>query len=96
MRPSETLRTHRESVLAIAASFGMANVRVFGSISRNEDGEESDIDLLVDAPDSATLLDMVALQNALENELGLPIDVLTVDDLPARFRSQVLAQAKPL
>jgi predicted nucleotidyltransferase len=96
MRPSETLRNHRESVLAIAASMGMGNVRVFGSILRGEDNESSDIDLLVDAPDSATLLDMVALQGALEAELGLPIDVLTADDLPARFRNEVLMQARPL
>lgn len=96
MRPSETLRNHRESVLSIAASMGMGNVRVFGSILRDEDNEESDIDLLVDAPDNATLLDMVALQSALESELGLSIDVLTEDDLPARFRTEVLREARPL
>jgi predicted nucleotidyltransferase len=96
MRPSETLRNHRESVLSIVASMGMANVRVFGSVLRDEDNEDSDIDLLVDAPDNATLLDMVALQNALEAELGLSIDVLTADDLPARFRTAVLMEARPL
>jgi predicted nucleotidyltransferase len=96
MRPSETLRNHRESVLSIVASMGMGNVRVFGSVLRDEDNEDSDIDLLVDAPDNATLLDMVALQNALEAELGLSIDVLTADDLPARFRAEVLMEARPL
>jgi len=96
MKSSEALRYHRDSVLSIAASMGMANVRVFGSVSRDEDGETSDIDLLVDAPDNATLLDMVALQDALEVELGRPIDVLTVDDLPARFRNQVLMEARPI
>ncbi len=96
MRPAETLLTHRDSVLSIAASMGMRNVRVFGSIVHGEDRDASDIDLLVDAPDNATLLDMVALQRALESKLGWPVDVLTPDDLPVRFRQQVLAEAKKL
>jgi predicted nucleotidyltransferase len=96
MKPSEILYRHRASVLNIAARLGMANVRVFGSVSRNEDAEGSDVDLLVDAPEQATLLDMVALQRALEAELGLSVDVLTEDDLPIRFRHQVLTEARLL
>jgi predicted nucleotidyltransferase len=75
---------------------GMSNVRVFGSVLHDEDGEDSDVDLLVDAPDNATLLDMVAFQSALEAKLGLSIDVLTTGDLPARFRTEVLKEARPL
>ena len=75
---------------------GMANVRVFGSVLHGCDTGDSDIDLLVDAPDNATLLDMVALQNAIESQLGCSVDVLTADDLPARFRESVLAEAQSL
>jgi predicted nucleotidyltransferase len=70
MKPSQALLMHRESVLSIAATMGMTNGRVFGSVFWGEDTEKSDIDLLVDAPERATLLDMVALQNALEESLG--------------------------
>lgn len=96
MKPSDALILHRESVLSIAAAMGMTNVRVFGSVLRGEDIEGSDIDLLVDAPEKATLLDMAAFQNALEDKLGVSIDVLTEDDLPARFKAQALLEAKPL
>lgn len=96
MKPAEALRAHRETVLAIAAGMGMRNVRVFGSVLRGEDREGGDIDLLVDAPDNATLLDMVALQRALESRLCIPVDVLTPDDLPARFRDKVLREATTL
>jgi predicted nucleotidyltransferase len=75
---------------------GMENVRVFGSVLRDEDTEDSDIDLLVDPPNNATLLDMAALQNALEAALGLSVDVLTADDLPARCRADVLRSARPI
>ena len=83
-------------MLAIASQMGMSNVRVFGSVLHGEDQEGSDIDLLVDAPDGATLLDLVALQRALEHEIGVPVDVLTDDDLPAHFRNDVLLEARPL
>ncbi len=96
MRPSETLRANRSVVLSIAAQMGMGNVRVFGSVLHDRDTDGSDIDLLVDAPDNATLLDMVALQNAIESRLGCSVDVLTADDLPVRFRDSVLAEARAL
>ncbi|MDP1734450.1 MAG: nucleotidyltransferase family protein [Sulfuritalea sp.] len=96
MRPSETLRANRSIVISIAAQMGMANVRVFGSVLHGSDTDDSDIDLLVDAPDNATLLDMVALQNAIESQLGCTVDVLTADDLPVRFRNSVLAEAMAL
>lgn len=96
MRPSEALRTNRSEVLSIAAKMGMGNVRIFGSVLHGSDTDKSDIDLLVDAPNNATLLDMVALQNAIESQLGCSVDVLTADDLPVRFRDSVLAEAQAL
>jgi predicted nucleotidyltransferase len=96
MKPSETLEANRSAVLSIATQMGMGNIRVFGSVLHGCDTEGSDIDLLVDAPENATLLDMVALQNAIESRLGCSVDVLTADDLPMRFRDSVLAEAQAL
>ncbi len=96
MKPSEALRKHRDAVLAIAASNGAGNVRVFGSIVHGDDTEGSDVDLLVDVAKGTTLLDMVRLQNAIEKELGVTTDVLTAGDLPPKFRNQVLEEACPL
>ncbi len=96
MKPSEALKKNRETVLQIAARLGAQNVRVFGSVLHGRDTEESDLDLLVDVPRGTTLLDMVRLQDAVEKELGVPVDVLTALDLPAKFRAQVLQEAQPL
>ena len=70
-----------------------ANPRLFGSSVRGFDGEDSDIDILVDALPGATLFDLGALQVELEELLGAPVDLLTPGDLPAGFREKVLAQA---
>jgi len=96
MRPSQALKSHRDAVLAIAAEMGMRNVRVFGSVLHGEDAEGSDVDLLVDAPEGTSLLDMVRLQTAIEKQLGVSVDVLTAGDLPPRARARVLQEAEPL
>lgn len=96
MKPSESLHKHRDAVLALAASIGARNVRVFGSVLHGQDTDESDVDLLVDVPKGTTLLDMARLQSAIEKELGVPVDVLTAGDLPAKFRNVVLQEARPL
>lgn len=43
----EELRKHKHEIEAIAAKYGVSNIRVFGSVVRGEAGQESDIDLLV-------------------------------------------------
>ena len=96
MKPSETLQSHRDAVLRIAARLGARNVRVFGSVLRGEDTDASDVDLLVDVPRGTTLLDMVRLQEAIEEELGVSVDVLTTYDLPVKFRDRVVREARPL
>jgi len=48
MNPVELVKDKREEILRIAAAHGAKNVRVFGSVVRNEAGDESDIDFLVD------------------------------------------------
>ncbi len=50
----------------------------------------------IGSPRGTTLLDMVRLQDAIEKELGVPVDVLTEFDLPAIFRDQVIQEARPL
>lgn len=72
------------------------NPRLFGSALRGVDREGGDLDVLVDATPGATLFDLGALQMALEELLGVPVDVLTPGDLPSTFRSDVLAEAKPI
>ncbi len=47
-----TVLSKRDEVLAIAGEFGASNVRVVGSVARDEDTNLSDLDLLVDMPDT--------------------------------------------
>ena len=76
--------------------FRLTNPRVFGSVARGTDTEASDLDLLVDPLPGASLLDVCGLQVELEDLLGVRVDVLTPADLPAKFRDEVLAEARAI
>jgi predicted nucleotidyltransferase len=96
MRPSETLNRHRATVRETVARFRSTNPRIFGSVLHGTDLDGSDLDLLVDALPGATLFDLGGLQIELEELLGVHVDLLTPNDLAPKFRSQVLAEARPL
>ncbi len=96
MRPSIALEAKRDAVREVASRFRTANPRVFGSVLRGTDADDSDLDLLVDALPGATLFDLGGLQVELESLLGVQVDLLTPADLPPRFRAQVLAEAQPV
>jgi predicted nucleotidyltransferase len=51
---------------------------------------------LVDALPGATLVDLGGLQVALEELLGVPVDLVTPGDLPVKIRNNVLAEARPV
>ena len=96
MKPSDALRTHRDAIRHLVESHRVCNGRVFGSVVHGNDRDGSDFDLLVDPLPGTTLFDLGGLQIDLEELLGIPIDVLTPDDLPPKFRDQVLAEAVPI
>ena len=96
MRPSEALRAHRNEIRRIVNAHRAANVRVFGSVSRGEDTEGSDIDLLIDPTAETTLFDIGAIRHELLKLLGVRVDVLTPMALPEGFRAKVLAEAVPV
>ena len=96
MTTLNALKGRREQILALAAAHGAGNVRVFGSVIRDEDTEESDVDLLVDMAEDRSLYDLVALKHDIEALLGRKADVLTPDSLSRYIKERILAEAVPL
>jgi uncharacterized protein len=96
MRPSEMLDQHRESIRQLVLEAGMANPRVFGSVVRGEDREDSDLDILVDPAERTSLLDLAGLQIEIEARTGAKVDLLTPGFLPLKFRQKVLDEAQPV
>ncbi len=96
MKPSLAIALHRSAILNVVEGHRSRNPRVFGSVLHGEDGDGSDLDLLVDTLPGTTLFDLGAIQVELEELLGVSVDVLTPGDLPARFRDVVIREAMPI
>ncbi|MDG4554597.1 MAG: nucleotidyltransferase family protein [Candidatus Competibacter sp.] len=96
MKSSLVLSSYSAGIRDLISRHHVVNPRVFGSVLHGTDEEGSDLDLLVDPLPGTTLFDLGGLQVALEDLLGVPVDVVTPGDLPARIRARVVAEARPL
>lgn len=95
MRPSIALERYRDRIREIALSHRVTDVRVFGSVLRGEDTEDSDLDTLVESTADTTLMDIARIQTELNRLLHISVDVLTPTALPEKFRQRVLGEARP-
>jgi len=90
------LQERRAEIIAIASKHGAYNVRVFGSVARNEADSASDLDLLVDMEPERSLLDLGGMLMDLQDLLGCRVDVVTEKGLRGRIRERVLKEATAL
>ena len=96
MRPSVALQIYREQIKAIVLAHRASNVRVFGSVIRGDDTDDSDLDLLVEPTPETSLIDIGAIRHELKSLLGVNVDVLTPNGLPDSFREKVLEESVPV
>lgn len=92
----EVLAKKREEILRIAANRGAYNVRIFGSVVRDDAGPSSDVDFLVDLEPERSLLDVGGLVMDLQHLLGLEVDIVTEKGLHWYIRDRVIAESQPL
>jgi hypothetical protein len=90
------LRAKRADILRIASQYGVSNVRVFGSVVRDETGPGSDIDFLVDFPPDYSLLKLSGLVRSLQDLLGCRVEVASAAHLREEMRETILENAQPL
>lgn len=95
VRPSILLESALEQVREVLGRYQVTNPRVFGSVARGEDTEESDVDLLVTTPPDFDIFDKVMLVEALEEALGVHVDVVP-DDAQGPTVARAVAEAVPL
>lgn len=77
VRPSILLERHRPALREVVARHGGRDAMVFGSVARGEDRADSDVDLLVTLPESADLVDVLRLADALEAIASVKFDIVS-------------------
>jgi hypothetical protein len=92
----ERIQQKREDILRISKKYGAFNVRLFGSVVRNETSDTSAIDILVNMNEGRSLFDLGGLLMDLKELLECEVDVVTEKGLRARIRDRVLKEAVPI
>ena len=86
------LRARRNEILAVAARHGVFNVRVVGSVARNEATLTSDVDLLMTIP-PRSVFDLVGLWLDMQDLLGYAVSIIPDSASDERFMQSVLEDA---
>ena len=63
----------------------------FGSYVRGDNTNESDIDILVELPENATLFELGGLKVSLEEELKKKVDVVTYKSISPIIKDSILS-----
>ncbi|OGG86592.1 hypothetical protein A3B87_01990 [Candidatus Kuenenbacteria bacterium RIFCSPHIGHO2_02_FULL_39_13] len=71
-------------------------VSLFGSYLHGDEGNESDVDLLVEFSGSVSYFDLFDIERAIEEDIGKKIDLVTPNALSKYFRANVLRQAEKI
>ena len=90
------VRLKRAQILQIAARNRVERLRVFGSMGRGTEDEQSDIDFLVDLAPDRSLLDLGNFLYEVRSLLGMEVDAVTEKGLRRRIRERILAEAVDL
>lgn len=76
-----TIEEIKRRIEPVAKEYGVKSVYLFGSYARGEATEESDVDLLVDTPETQGLFEFYNMKDRFFEALGTDVDVVTARGL---------------
>ncbi|GJM41737.1 MAG: nucleotidyltransferase [Ardenticatenaceae bacterium] len=78
--------------------YGITEIGIFGSYVRDEQGPESDVDILIELtdPPRIDLLDLVELEYYLAELLNAKVDVAIKKNLRKRIGRRILSEVQPV
>jgi len=87
---------YRNQILTLAKQNGVRNVRVFGSMARNDAGPDSDLDLMVDIEKGKSGLALGGFLADVSKLIHRKVDVVTENSLHPKIKDKVLHEARAL
>ena len=76
----------------LVAQYAVKELGIFGSYVRDEQQPDSDLDILIDFDEYPSLLEFIGLEQALSEQLDLPVDLVMKSDLKPRLRQRILQE----
>lgn len=96
LKMDDIVEKYRRQILVLAKENGVRNVRVFGSMARNEAAPDSDLDLLVDIENGKSGLALGGFLMDVSELVHRKVDVVTEKSLHPTIRKKVLYEARAL
>lgn len=87
------LLNNKEKILSISSKHKASNIRVFGSVVRGEENENSDIDFLVTFDSNSNLFDKIELTRDLESLLNKKVDIISDNYIHWYLKDKILSEA---
>ena len=90
------IEKYRQQILSLAKDNGVCNVRVFGSIVRNDTNENSDLDLLVELEEGRSGFALGGFLEDVTHLVNRKVDVVTEKSLHPAIHDKVMREARSL
>lgn len=87
---------NRRKILSIAREKGIRNVRVFGSMARNDANEKSDLDLLVELEEGQSGFALGGFLDAVSKLVHRKVDVVTEKSLHPTIHDKIMREVREL
>ena len=71
----------KEHEKELREAYRVKHLKVFGSYAKNNQKEDSDLDLMVSFEETPTLLEFIDLKEYLESITGIKVDLVTEDGI---------------
>ena len=94
--PVTLLEAGAPIVKVLAAERGFTRPAVFGSVARGDARPDSDIDLLIEAPEGTSSLEFVRFQQLIEQVLGRQVDLISYGGLKSGLDEDIRREAVSL
>jgi uncharacterized protein len=81
----------RSEIIRTLAPLQPRRIGIFGSFARDENGEGSDLDILIslDQHHRVSLLSIIAAEQELSDQLGVKVDLVTERSLNPMIKQQI-------
>lgn len=86
----------REIMPVIAEKYSVKSLQTFGSYTRGQQSEESDLDVLVEFHETIDLFMYMEFEEFLSEMLGIKVDLIMEDTLKPRIKEKILKEAIPV
>ncbi|MHA1519146.1 MAG: nucleotidyltransferase family protein [Promethearchaeota archaeon] len=87
-----TLEEVKKQLVPILVQHQIQKASIFGSLARGETTESSDVDILIELAEDASLLDFIGIKFDIEEKLGLCIDLVEYSALKPALKNQILKE----